>query len=151
MDHETIYDPLGNFSTYHNNSTTTPIPWSTDSGFTYQDIRRYGERIAVLEARKNRDAEFGERIRTLEVHQSHLIDNIKKHSEDIKHISEIENRLSIIESDLTKATDQKWKNLTKWLSIFAIIVSCLSPFITYFLGHSGSPTAQLTERSVAPK
>lgn len=144
MDNDTIYDPLGSFPNYHShNSTTIPVPWPTDSGFTYQDIRKYGERIAALEARTNRDIEFGERIRTLEVHQSHLSDGIKKHTEDLKHITEIEKRLSLVESTLKNTSDQKWKSATKWISIIAIIVSFLSPFITYLLRyHTTSPVEQ---------
>lgn len=71
------------YSQNNDESATLPAR-NSDSGYTYKEIILHGERLAALEARKDRDAEFGERITTLENKYSHLEKDVNKAEDELK-------------------------------------------------------------------
>lgn len=135
------------YSQSNDESATLPAR-NSDSGYTYKEIILHGERLAALEARKDRDAEFGERITTLENKYSHLEKDVNKAEDELKKISDIDKRIAIIENKINDEKEKRWRTTTRWLSIAAIIVSVLSPFIRHFLENYEFQKPQAIERPV---
>lgn len=120
---------------------------STDSGFSYEEIIKQRERIAILEAREDRNSEFIEKIAKLETREIDITKDLDKLKNKYNDIENIKIKIDTIESSIEETKENKKYSLSTCLSILAIIMSLLSPLLTFWLGHSTEQVKPIIEKS----
>ena len=80
---------------------------STDSGFSYEEIIKQRERIAILEAREDRNSEFIEKIAKLETREIDITKDLDKLKNKYNDIENIKIKIDTIESSIEETKENK--------------------------------------------